>query len=316
MLRIWAVAFLAGCLNARAEWPFPATDGTEWHYRFTTEPEGKSTAIVRRIAEPQGVAHGGGCLILETLVDGRVRVTEVLRSDRDGVVIIESGGSDGKTAPITPPATSLPNKLAVGMTWDAEEQVAGVETKLHMKIAGEETVQVPGGSFHAWHVHGQESGTISTVADRWFVPGIGWVKEAITQRSPSDELLARNTLELVSLPSSNGEESKRLEASVSTSSDGDPLSIISADALQIVARWRAHGVRENVKIRADWIAEDVGDIAPAEYKIDEATAVATSSDATGTFTLERPEDGWAPGRYRVEFYLGNALSDTVRVTIQ
>ena len=90
---------------------------------------------------------------------------------------------------------------------------------------------------------------------------------------------------------------------------------ISADALQIVARWRARQLPGNTKVRAVWIAEDAGAIAAPAYKIDEAIAVAASPEAIGTFTLSRPPDGWAPGRYRADFYLGNTLATTVRVTI-
>jgi hypothetical protein len=109
-------------------------------------------------------------------------------------------------------------------------------------------------------------------------------------------------------------ELKRLEASVSTSSDGDALKTISADALQIVARWKGHGLRKNAKIRAVWIAQDTG-VAPVDFKVDEASAVAPVSNAFGKFTLSRPSDGWAPGKYRIEFYVDAELSDTVELTI-
>ncbi|PYI75174.1 MAG: hypothetical protein DMF04_10985 [Verrucomicrobia bacterium] len=109
-------------------------------------------------------------------------------------------------------------------------------------------------------------------------------------------------------------EKKKLEASVSTSSKGDPLSVISADALQIVARWRGHGLRKNAKIRAVWIAQDTG-VAPIDFKVDEATAIAPVAGAFGKFTLSRPADGWATGKYRVEFYVDNELTETVDLTI-
>jgi hypothetical protein len=109
-------------------------------------------------------------------------------------------------------------------------------------------------------------------------------------------------------------QSKRLEASVSTSSDGDPLSVISDDALQIVARWRGHGLQKNAKIRAVWIAQDTG-VAPVNFKVDEATAVAPISNAFGKFTLSRPSDGWATGKYRVEFYVDGDLTETVDLTV-
>jgi hypothetical protein len=81
-----------------------------------------------------------------------------------------------------------------------------------------------------------------------------------------------------------------------------------------VARWRGHGLRKNAKIRAVWIAQDTG-VAPVNFKVDEATAVAPISTAFGKFTLSRPSDGWATGRYCVEFYVDGELIDTVDLTI-
>ena len=69
-------------------------------------------------------------------------------------------------------------------------------------------------------------------------------------------------------------------------------------------------------MRAVWIAENVGDVAPPNYKVDEAKAIATSPNAHGMFTLSRPDDGWAPGSYRVEFYLDDTLVETVKLEIK
>ena len=38
-------------------------------------------------------------------------------------------------------------------------------------------------------------------------------------------------------------------------------------------------------------------------------------DASGAFTLARPEDGWMPGDYRVEFYVDGVLVDAVKMKI-
>ena len=59
------------------------------------------------------------------------------------------------------------------------------------------------------------------------------------------------------------------------------------------------------KVRAVWVAENIGDIAPPNYKIDEASAVVTAPDANGVFTLSQPEVAGS-GSYRVEFYLDEA----------
>ncbi|MEY2491260.1 MAG: eukaryotic-like serine/threonine-protein kinase [Verrucomicrobiota bacterium] len=322
MLRVWGVLLVSSCLTARAGWPFPSADGVLWRYRLTSEPNGSSAVLLRRIVAPKSDADQE-TLAVETSIDGVASSTESLKSDGNAVLATSRRAADGSLATFEPPATLLPANLGPGVAWNTRAEVAGVQVSLPARIIGEESIQLPAGAFLAWRVHGEQGGTISTVADRWFVKQVGWVKESVTQRSPTGELLLRNTLELIALPSVNPEISpspapqlKKLEGSVSTSSEGDQLTTISADALQIVARWRVHGALNKSKVRAVWIAEDAGEIVPAEYKVDEATAVVTSPEATGTFTLERPEDGWAPGKYRVEFYVGNVLAETVKLTIE
>jgi hypothetical protein len=49
--------------------------------------------------------------------------------------------------------------------------------------------------------------------------------------------------------------------------------------------------------------------------VDEASAVAATPTTRGAFTLVRPEDGWTPGDYRVEFYVDNILVDAVKMKI-
>lgn len=322
MRRVLAIVLISTCWTARAEWPFPDADGTLWRYRLSTEPDGNSTVLIRRITSPKSDADQK-TLSVETVVNGVTSSTELLKSDGNAVLAISRRAADGKVAIFDPLPTVLPENLDAGVTWNTRAEIACVHLSLTTRIMGEESIKTPAGEFLAWRIHGEQAGTISTVADRWFVKRIGWVKESVTQRSPTGELLLRNTLELVALPSVNPGISpspspglKELEGSVSTSSEGDPLTTIPSDALQIVARWHVHGALTKSKVRAVWIAEDAGDIVPAEYKVDEATAVVTSPEATGTFTLERPEDGWAPGKYRVEFYLGNVLAETVKLTIE
>ncbi len=68
-------------------------------------------------------------------------------------------------------------------------------------------------------------------------------------------------------------------------------------------------------MRAVWIAENIGEDSPPDYKVDEATAIAESAAAHGAFTLSHPDDGWALGDYRVEFYVDDVLVDTVKLKI-
>ena len=304
--------------TTRADWPFPTTAGTVWQYALTREPDPATVNVTRKVLPSQDIGSQNSVPV-ETVADGVPESTEFLKMEGEAV-LVTSRSSAGKTTTFDPAATILPSKLEVGSPCDGDGKIAETNVTIPLKVIGEEEVKVPAGSFRAWRIHGEDRGTMSTVADRWFVPGIGSVKELVTERSPTGELLARNTLELVTLPSVNTNEpgppeKKPFEASVSTSMDGDPLTTISADALQIVARWRAHDLPNKTKIRAVWIAEDTGEVAPLDYKVDEATNIAAAPDAFGAFTLSRPEDGWAAGKYRVEFYVGNVLAETVKLTI-
>ncbi len=305
--------------TARANWPLPTNEGTTWRYRLTAEPE-NTTAVLTREISPAELPKLGQTMRLETKIGGRSRATAFLKNIGNAIFAVGRRRSDGSIVGFEPPVTVLPAGDEANETWNFTGDVAGLECELDFHILGEEEITVPAGKFRATHLHGEQSGSYKTTAERWFVRDLGWAKEIVTQRAPSGELLLRNTIELLDRPAAPLRTSptavkKPLEVSVSTSSDGDPLSTISADALQIVARWHGHGLGRGTKLRAVWIAENTGDTAPTDYVVDEATAIVTSPEAYGRFTLARPADGWAMGRYRVEFYLGPTLMETAHLII-
>ena len=85
--------------------------------------------------------------------------------------------------------------------------------------------------------------------------------------------------------------------------------------LHIYVRWQGHDLPEDARVRVAWVAEDVGGLVDPNFVIDETETVAPAPDASARFTLGRPPDGWAEGKYRVEFYVDNILVETERVTI-
>jgi hypothetical protein len=315
--RFFAVLFgiMLGAAVVRAEWPIPTADGTIWQYVLTREGEDRPGTLTRQVFAAKTPAEQN-VLRIETAVNGATHSTEFLKNEGKTILATAFRNANGETQTFDPPATVLPGDLNFGAQWNYRGAVAGLDLDLPLKIIGEGEIEVPAGKFHALHFRGEKNDGLFTVADFWFVRGVGSIKEVVTQRGPSGDLLSRNSIELAKLPalSQTKPELKKLEASVSTSGDGDPLDVVSADALQIVARWRGHGLRKNARIRAVWIAQDTG-VAPVDFKVDEATAVAPISNAFGKFTLSRPSDGWATGKYRVEFYVDDELSDTVDLTI-
>jgi hypothetical protein len=315
--RLFAVLFgvALGAASAWAEWPIPTADGTIWQYVLTREGEDQPGTLTRRVLAAKNPAEQKA-LRIETVVNGATHSTEFLKNEGKTILATAFRDANGETRTFDPPVTILPGDLNFGAEWNYRGPVAGLDLDLPLKITGEGEIEVPAGKFRALHFRGEKNDGLFTVADFWFVRGVGSIKEIVTQRGPSGDLLSRNSIELAKLPaqSQTKPELKKLETSVSTSSEGDPLAVVSDDALQIVARWRGHGLRKNAKIRAVWIAQETG-VAPVNFKVDEATAVAPISNAFGKFTLSRPSDGWAPGKYRVEFYVDDELTDTVDLTI-
>jgi hypothetical protein len=302
--------FLGAATVTTPRWPFPSAEGTTWQYTLTREPENDKTILTRQVLAPPKLQKTEASLQVEEKINGAMRSTQTLTIEKGAVLAISQRTADGKAIQLKPPAIVLPAKMAPGISWNFRGQIAGINLTLPLKFVNEEEIQIAAGKFRAWHIRSEQMGTVATTAEEWFVPGVGWVKERVTQRAPTGQLLDRRVIEMIARP-----EARAFEASISTSTAGEAMDFISADALQIVARWRVRRAAGNTKVRAVWIAEETGGIAPAGYKIDEATSIATPPESVGTFTLSRPADGWAAGKYRVEFYVQDALVETERITI-
>lgn len=109
--------------------------------------------------------------------------------------------------------------------------------------------------------------------------------------------------------------SKKLTVEVSSDPAGGLKTQFKPEVANIYVRWRGHDLPEGAKVRVAWVAEDVGDLVDPNFVIDETESVAPGPNASARFTLGRPPDGWAEGKYRVEFYVDDTLIETVRVTI-
>ncbi|MEY2491259.1 MAG: hypothetical protein QOH24_210 [Verrucomicrobiota bacterium] len=117
------------------------------------------------------------------------------------------------------------------------------------------------------------------------------------------------------LASATPAEKKMLSAALAQESTGEPQTSFPPDTPKLFLRWQGETLTPGEKIRCVWIAEDVGDAAPANYQVDETSTKADDVRAFGTFTLSRPKKGWPIGKYRIEIYAGDKLAETVRFTI-
>jgi hypothetical protein len=212
--------------------------------------------------------------------------------------------------------------LKQGATWNFDGQADELKVHQRYNVTGEEDIEVPAGEFHAFHIRGEQSAPSRMTIDRWFAPGVGIVKDITTKRATDGDLLERISLELAERPKienrpevKSDATSKRLSVSFAKDQFGKASTTFSSDTPQIYVRWQGQRLRKGGKVKAVWIAEDIGEDFPQDYKVDEASAAVESQNAHGIFTLARPEAGWAMGDYRVELYVDDVLVDAVKLKI-
>jgi|GEM_PF-493715 len=111
------------------------------------------------------------------------------------------------------------------------------------------------------------------------------------------------------------EPPKKLTVEVSSDPAGGLKTQFKSNVVNIYVRWHGHDLPDGARVRVAWVAEDVGDLVEPNFVIDETETVAPAPDASARFTLGRPPDGWAEGKYRVEFYVDDLPVETIKVTI-
>jgi hypothetical protein len=340
----------AGAL-VRAEPVLSPVEGTTWLYESREELGGPAAAPPTTVPVSVSIGRqtfdGKEFLKFETRTDDVITRTELMTLDEHGLVCHVRGGKDGRLARLDPPQTLVPATLKVGDAWESDGEVAGMEVRQRFRVVGQELLQVPAGTFRAFHIHCEDASVMSVALDRWFFPGTGFVKETTVVRGPTGGLLQRVTLELqkppevITKPSPTPPPSvsiapvqtpsppmrgpqietdpttagKKLSVEVSTDPTGGLKTEFKSDVASIYVRWRGQGLPEKARVRVAWIAEDVGDLVEPNFVIDETESVAPTPDASARFTLGRPPDGWAEGKYRVEFYINDELEETINVTI-
>jgi hypothetical protein len=253
---------------------------------------------------------------------GVITNTDLLTVDEHGIICWARINLDGEMIKFNPPQTMIGIPVKRGTSWNFEGQAGDMKVRQHYDVTGEENVAVPAGEFHALRIHGEQTLPSPMTIDRWFAPGTGIVKDVTTMRATNGDLLERISLELAERPKvverpavKSDAAPKRLSVSLAIARFAKPATTFSSDTPQIYARWKGHRLRKGATVRAVWIAEKIGDDAPADFKADEASTIAESPTAQGAFILSRPEDGWALGDYRAEFYVDDVLVQTVKLKI-
>src|SRR5438876_4459316 len=289
---------------------------------LTPDADGKTRLpVLYRVEETENV-DGKELLKFEMHRAGVITRSDLLTVDEHGITCWARITVDGEFVKFSPPQTMIAMPLKQGANWSFDGLVGDLKVHQHYEVTGEEDIEVPAGEFQAFRIHGEQTSPSPMTIDRWFATGTGIVKDVTTMRASDGDLLQRISLELAERPKITDRPEvksdvapKQLSVSLAKDWFGKAMTTFSSDTPKIYARWQGQRFRKGAKVKAVWIAENIGDDAPPEYKVDEASAIAESPTAHGVFTLSRPDDGWAVGDYRAEFYVDDVLVETVKLKI-
>jgi hypothetical protein len=310
---------------------FPTAEGTTWKYELRQERQSASADLTEPNEEEQlAVTYRLGGT--EKIDNVELRRLEIYRADMlehvDLIAIEERGiicparmSGDGKTAKLIPPQQMLALPLKAGSKWNFNGAIGDTKVSQRYEVAGEEDVDLPAGKFHAWRIHCEQTAPARASIDRWFVAGVGFVKVESAVKGESGGTLQKTTLSLIEQPkitaapeTKPASAAKKFSAGVSSDDKGEFKNEFKSDAPAIFVRWHGQDLPEHANIRAAFIAENVADVA-ADYEIDESDATAPKPDSGGTFTVSKPEEGWSPGSYRIEFFVNDEPAAAVKFRI-
>ncbi|HEY6070455.1 MAG TPA: hypothetical protein VIU85_03695 [Chthoniobacterales bacterium] len=326
ILALWPMLCLA------ADPVFPSAEGTTWNYEMVQEhPSADFDLTDPNEEEHFVVSYRIGAT--EKIENKDLQRLEIYRAEAletvDLIAIEEAGincparmNADGSIVKLIPPQQMLALPLQSGKGWTFDGTIGETKVRQRYEIAGEEDVEVPAGKFRAWRIRCGQTLPAPATIDRWFVPGTGFVKVETTVKGPSGALLQKTTLQLKEPPKvvtgapqvQTKVEGKGFKAGLSSEAKGDFKTEFKSDTAAIFARWSGRSLPEHAEVRARFIAENVADVS-ADYEIDEARATAPKADSSGVFTLSKPDGGWTPGRYRVEFFVNAEPAQTVKFKI-
>ena len=335
MRTVCAAICLFGICSALAASLVPTAPGTSWRYNMTEEvgrgfnvsgvkadADGKIRLPVLYRLEGTENVDGKDLLKFEMHRAGIITNTDLLSVDDHGIFCWARINLDGELVKFNPPQTMIAAPLKKGAAWDFNGQAGDLKVQQHYDVVGEENIGVPAGKFQAFRIHGEQTSPNRMTIDRWFAPGVGIVKDVTTTQDAKGDLLQRISLELVESPKiverpevKSDATPKQLAVSLAKDRFGKPTTTFSSNTPEIYARWQGQRLRQGASVKAVWIAQNISEDLPQDYKVDEASVVAEAPTARGAFTLARPEDGWMPGDYRVEFYVDNVLVETLKMKI-
>ncbi len=101
------------------------------------------------------------------------------------------------------------------------------------------------------------------------------------------------------------------QATMAKGSDGEsPTTVFAGDAEKFYCYVQMRGKTAGAKVSARWFAVEARGVDP-NFEIDRSRITLEGDQNLVNFSLTRPANGWPPGKYRVDLYLGDS-SEPVR----
>ena len=335
------IALIAVGSHAWADTIMPSAKGTRWVYKMIQEfgegvhpsaennvkldADGKVRLPVQIFVSGSENVDGVNTTRYEMHRQGAIQLIEFLQVTADAVTAMMRAEGDGTKYKLNPPQKALTLPPKAGEKWQYKGRVGDIDTAQTYETIAQEQITVSAGKFNAFHVRITqiEPTPPQVTEDRWFVPNIGYARILTEMKRGDGQLLQKIDLELAELPkigeqpaiAATSAQKKMLTAAVARELTGEPQTSFLPDAPKLYLRWQGETLNPGDKIRCVWIAEDVGDAAPANFQVNETSTEASETRGFGTFTLSRPTKGWPIGKYRAEIYVGDKLAETVKFAI-
>ena len=221
-MALLAVAFSSCLLSGRAAAPaaesasdFPLALGTKWtdhlheeigtgvHFQGILEKFDKGNTLdAAVITEVVGsdLINGEKYIRLESRMEGTPWLTQWLRQTASGLVLSKTINFEQgpEVTLMVPPQKLLSPDLKAGESWDWKTKDAALVMRI--KVVGPAAITVPAGTFHATQLSYDATvqtqiGSITVEQRRWFVPGVGYVKQD-TETRLGEHLLSHVVLTL------------------------------------------------------------------------------------------------------------------------
>jgi hypothetical protein len=108
----------------------------------------------------------------------------------------------------------------------------------------------------------------------------------------------------------------KVDITLATDVEGVPVTSFSSDTTTLYAMFQTKGIKAGDKVRGALIAEDVGNVAPANTKVADKTLTLDENTDDGDFYFSKPDNGWPVGKYRIDIYVNEQLAGSVKFTIK